>query len=94
MTHKRAVSIFHYQVGHTDGVSLEIDKWKSILDTTALVVEPQGSHQVIAFKLGERIIKIVAPALPKMEMGETIYLNFKQESLRFFDPESTIAIGD
>jgi len=72
MTHKRAVSIFHYQVGHTDGVSLEIDKWKSILDTTALVVEPQGSHQVIAFKLGERIIKIVAPALPKSKFQTRI----------------------
>jgi len=71
-----------------------VKKPKSILDTTALVVEPQGSHQVIAFRLGERIIKIVAPALPKMEMGETIHLDFKQESLRFFDPESTLAIGD
>jgi glycosyltransferase involved in cell wall biosynthesis len=24
--------IFHYQVGHTDGVSLEIDKWKRVLE--------------------------------------------------------------
>ena len=65
-----------------------------IMSTTILVVEPQGSHQVIAFKMDEKIIKMVAPAQPKAKMGETIHLNFKQEALRFFDPESTLAIGD
>jgi glycosyltransferase involved in cell wall biosynthesis len=28
----KSIGIFHYQVGHTDGVSLEIDKWKSVLE--------------------------------------------------------------
>jgi len=88
-----------YQKGHlTLGVRPEnimlANKSDSILTTTALVVEPQGSHQVIAFKMGEKIVKIVAPAQPKAEMGATIHLNFKQEALRFFDPESTLAIGD
>ncbi len=65
-----------------------------ILSTTALVVEPQGSHQVIAFKLDGKIIKMVAPSQPKMQTGATIHLNFKQETLRFFDPETELAIGD
>ncbi len=65
-----------------------------IMSTTVLVVEPQGSHQVIAFKLDENIIKMVAPAQPKMKTGTTIHLNFKQEALRFFDPDSTLAIGN
>ena len=26
------IGIFHYQVGRTDGVSLEIDKWKRVLE--------------------------------------------------------------
>ncbi|MBN1487317.1 MAG: glycosyltransferase family 4 protein [Anaerolineae bacterium] len=29
---KRNIGIFHYKVGGTDGVSLEIDKWKSVLE--------------------------------------------------------------
>ncbi|MFC2023445.1 hypothetical protein ACFLT5_01770 [Chloroflexota bacterium] len=28
----RTVGILHYQVGRTDGISLEIDKWKRVLD--------------------------------------------------------------
>ena len=28
----RTIGIFHYQVGHTDGVSLEIEKWQSVLE--------------------------------------------------------------
>jgi len=28
----KTIGIFHYQVGHTDGVSLEIDKWKHVLE--------------------------------------------------------------
>ena len=26
------IGIFHYKVGGTDGVSLEIDKWKKVLE--------------------------------------------------------------
>ena len=66
----------------------------AILDTTALVVEPQGSHQVVAFMLDEKMVKVVAPSLPREVMGAAIHLNFKQDSLRFFDPETTFAIGD
>ena len=29
---KKTIGIFHYQVGGTDGVSLEIDKWKRVLE--------------------------------------------------------------
>lgn len=28
----RTIGILHYQVGGTDGVSLEIDKWKQVLE--------------------------------------------------------------
>jgi len=66
----------------------------AILNTEALVVEPQGSHQVVAFMLDDKMIKIVAPAKPKASMGTAIHLNFKQDALRFFDPETTLAIGD
>lgn len=32
MTSSRNIAIFHYKVGGTDGVSLEIDKWKRVLE--------------------------------------------------------------
>jgi len=62
------------------------------MSAACLVSEPQGSHQIIAIQLDKKILKIVAPATPKYEPGQAIRLRFKQETLRFFDPESTLAI--
>ena len=84
----------HITLGVRPENILLVNEPTSILSTTALVVEPQGSHQVIAFTLDEKIVKVVAPSQPKAKVGEAIHLNFKQEALRFFDPESTLAIGD
>ena len=53
---------------------------EALLSAVCLVSEPQGSHQVIAIELDEKIIKIVAPASPKIHPGETVYLDFKQET--------------
>jgi multiple sugar transport system ATP-binding protein len=64
------------------------------LSAECLVSEPQGSHQVVAIQLDDNIIKAVAPAVPKISTGSNVHLNFKQETLRFFDPESTLAIND
>ena len=58
------------------------------LSAACLVAEPQGSHQVVAVELDDKLLKIVAPARPKVRSGETVHLTFKQESLRFFDRES------
>jgi glycosyltransferase involved in cell wall biosynthesis len=32
MKHSKTIGIFHYQIGATDGVSLEIEKWKTVLE--------------------------------------------------------------
>jgi multiple sugar transport system ATP-binding protein len=58
------------------------------------VSEPQGSHQIIAIELGDKIVKIVAPSYPRIESGETVHLAFKQDTIRFFDPETGMSIGD
>jgi len=71
-----------------------VDKTEAALSTSCLVSEPQGSHQIIAIQLDGDIIKLVAPARPQIISGETVHLAFKQKTLRFFDPESTLAIGD
>jgi len=73
--------------------NIEIIQGKSAdLSAACLVSEPQGSHQIIAIQLDKKMFKIVAPATPKFEPGQAIHLRFKQETLRFFDPESTLAI--
>ena len=54
MTDKKNIGIFHYQVGGTDGVSLEIEKWKLILEelghTVFLIGGDLGTAQGILVK--------------------------------------------
>jgi multiple sugar transport system ATP-binding protein len=73
---------------------LIVDADDAILSAECLVSEPQGSHQVVAIQLDDKIIKLVAPAQPKIQPGVLVHMAFKQETLRFFDPETTMAIGD
>ena len=68
------------------------DAENAIFSAECLVSEPQGSHQIVAFELGDKIVKIIAPPDPKIRSGEPIHLTFKQEAMRFFDPETTLAI--
>jgi multiple sugar transport system ATP-binding protein len=63
-----------------------------VLSAQCLVSEPQGSHQIVAIELGDRIVKIVAPSDPRVEAGETVHVAFKQEALAFFDKETGLRI--
>ncbi len=62
------------------------------LSTQCLVAEPQGSHQIVAIDLDDRVVKIVAPTLPKIRSAEIVHLAFKQEALSFFDKETGLRI--
>jgi len=68
------------------------DAENAIFSAECLVSEPQGSHQIVAFELGDKIVKIIAPPAAKIRSGEPIHLTLKQEAMRFFDPETTLAI--
>ena len=61
---------------------------ESLFTVEILVVEPQGSHQVIAVKLDEQIVKIVAPHSRRVRPGDKIHLSFQPDSLHFFDHET------
>ncbi|MDY6866746.1 MAG: hypothetical protein SVT56_02405 [Chloroflexota bacterium] len=39
MTKTHKIGIFHYQLGLTDGVSLEVEKWKTVLERTGHQVQ-------------------------------------------------------
>jgi multiple sugar transport system ATP-binding protein len=69
-----------------------VDEQDALFSSECLVSEPQGSHQVIAVELDKSFVKIVVPAQPKIGPGEPIHLNFKHETLRFFDPDTEMSI--
>ena len=69
------------------------DQSDAVFSEKALVVEPQGSHQIIAIDLNGQIIKIVAPAHPKVSPGEALHLTFQQERIHLFDVETEKRIG-
>ena len=71
-----------------------VNQGEAALSAKCLVAEPQGSHQVVAIELDNNIVKAVAPASPTIIPGTDVHLNFKQETLRFFDPDTTLAIND
>ncbi len=67
---------------------LLVDAEDAILSAQCLVAEPQGSHQVVAVEVGDKLMKIVAPSYPKVRSGETVHLAFEQEAIHFFDAET------
>jgi len=64
------------------------DPEHAILHADCLVTEPQGSHQIIAFQVGDQIMKLVAPIRPKVHPGETLHVTFDQDAIHFFDKET------
>jgi multiple sugar transport system ATP-binding protein len=71
---------------------LLVDESDALFSDDVLVVEPQGSHQVVSFEFNGKIVKIVAPTHPPISPGDRIHINFNQRSLHFFDPQTTQAI--
>jgi multiple sugar transport system ATP-binding protein len=67
---------------------LLVSKEDAVLSAPCLVAEPQGSHQIVAIELGEKIVKIIAPPHPLVAAGEPVHLNFNQEAMSFFDKET------
>jgi multiple sugar transport system ATP-binding protein len=65
----------------------------AVLSADCLVSEPQGSHQVVAIELDDKIVKIVAPDQPKIHPGERVHLTFKEETIRFFDKDTGLSVG-
>ncbi len=65
-----------------------VKKDDATLSEEVLVVEPQGSHQIIAIEIEGKIIKIVAPSFPRYSSGETIHISFDLKRLMLFDIET------
>jgi len=65
-----------------------VDEKDAIMSVKCLLVEPQGSHQVIVFKINDKIVKLVISGETKIKSEDTFFINFKQEKILFFDYES------
>jgi len=68
------------------------DQRDAIMSVKCLLVEPQGSHQVIIFKINDKIVKLVISGETKIKSGDTFFIDFKQEKILFFDYESHVEI--
>ncbi len=60
----------------------------ALLKTECLLVEPQGSYNIIVTKIVGKIVKIVVPSEIKIRPGETFYIKFKKDTILFFDPKT------
>jgi multiple sugar transport system ATP-binding protein len=65
---------------------------EAILSRDAMVIEPQGSHKIVAIEIGGTTMKIAASPATSVEVGEVAHLSFKLENLHFFDPDSEARI--
>ncbi len=67
---------------------LLVDEGEATLSANCLVSEPQGSHQIVAIEVDNELIKIVAPARPKVQPNQRIHLAFETETIQYFDSQS------
>ncbi len=65
-----------------------VNKNRATFAEKILVIEPQGSHQIIAVEFNDSIIKIVAPTFPKYSIGDILYLSLDVENVMLFDIET------
>jgi len=64
------------------------DKKSAVFSQEVLVVEPQGSHQVVALLFDDKIVKMAVPPEIKIRAGDIIGLSFNISRLHFFDKET------
>jgi multiple sugar transport system ATP-binding protein len=64
------------------------EKEQAVFSEDILVVEPQGSHQVIALSLDDNLVKMIVSPEIKLKFGDRISLTFNMKRLHFFDKET------
>jgi len=59
---------------------------------TVEVVEPTGASVLLTVALGGHELKVQAPPTFTTHPGETVWLRADPDSLRFYDPETSLAL--
>lgn len=63
-----------------------------VIKSEVLVVEPQGSHQIVALEMDQQIVKITVPSDRKLSPGEAVSFDLDYQHLHFFDKETEMRI--
>lgn len=67
---------------------LAVPKSDGLIMVEVLVVEPQGSFQIVAVEIDGEIVKLVTPSSEKVRPGDSLSLSFVDERLHFFNAET------
>jgi len=67
---------------------LEVEEGPAIISTQISIIEPQGSHQVVAVELAGQIVKYTMSAQIERKLQQSIRLKFNSTRLSFFDADS------
>jgi len=65
-----------------------VDEGEGIFNAEVLVIEPQGSHQVLAVEVEDVIVKIIIPSDRKLSPGDRVSFNLDYRHLHFFDKDT------
>jgi len=71
---------------------LLVEEENALLSVPCLVAEPQGSHQIVAIELDDRVVKMTVPAQPKIVADDMVHMAFKPGSIAYFDKETELRI--
>ncbi len=81
-----------YIVGVRPENMLLVSEEDAVLSIECLVSEPQGSHQIVAVEVDDKLVKIISPPQPRVNPGEMVHMAFKPGSEAFFDKETGLRI--
>jgi multiple sugar transport system ATP-binding protein len=81
-----------YIVGVRPENMLMVNEEDAVLSVECLVSEPQGSHQIVAVEVDDKLVKIIAPPQPPVNPGDMVHMAFKPGSEAFFDKETGLRI--
>lgn len=68
---------------------LVVPEKEALLTVEIMVVEPQGSYQIVAAEIEGEIVKLLISSAEKVKPGDPLPLSFVPERLHFFDSETT-----
>ncbi len=70
-----------------------VEESEALFSNEIMVIEPQGSHQVVALNVSDNIVKMIVPAETKLQYNDTLFLNFKMNRLHLFDSDTELRIN-
>ncbi len=66
----------------------------ALLKVECMLVEPQGSYNIIVTKITGKIVKIVVPSEVKIKPKEVFPIKFKEDTILLFDPDTELRIRE